>query len=65
MIVLLLLSASLAKYEDLFGKVYDWKREGQSKLRDAIAGADSTLLLLEDGISVKDVTGTIYSIRED
>jgi hypothetical protein len=63
--VLLIIAAVGCKYEDTFGKVYDWKREGQSSLKDAIVGTDSTLLILEDGISVKDAQGRIWSSRED
>jgi hypothetical protein len=57
--VLLLVALATCKYEDTFGRVYDWKREGQSSLKDAIVGTDTTLLVLEDGISVKDANGNI------
>lgn len=60
--LLLLLAVVGCKYEDTFGRVYDWKREGQSSIRDAIVHTDSTLLVLEDGISVKDAHGRIFSL---
>lgn len=53
----MLVALASCKYEDSFGKVYDWKREGQGSFRDAIVGTDSTLLVLDDGISVKDAHG--------
>jgi hypothetical protein len=59
--LLLLLAVVGCKYEDTFGHVYDWKREGQSSLKDAVVGVDSTLLVLEDGISVKDANGNSSS----
>jgi hypothetical protein len=59
LIATLLLTTAAAKYEDSFGKVFDWKRPGQSRLVDSIVGTDSTLLLVEDGIIVKDGLGTL------
>jgi hypothetical protein len=59
LVVALLATFAVAKYESEFGKVYDWRRSGQSKVRDAIVGTESTLLLLEDGLIVKDSQGRL------
>ena len=63
-VVLLLATSAACKYEDTFGRVYDWKREGQSSLRDAIVGTETSLLIKEGGFSVKDVQGRKYSFRK-
>lgn len=58
LIATLLLATAAAKYEDNFGRTFDWKRPGQSRLVDSIVGTESTLLLVEEGIIVKDISGT-------
>lgn len=63
--VLVLLSACLAKYEDQFGKVYDWKKEGFAQPVDAVFNKDSVFLVTETGISVVDFYGRIVSFRQN
>ena len=64
-VLLVLLSSCLAKYEDQFGKVYDWKKEGFAQPVDVVFGKDSMFLVTETGISVVDFSGTIGSSRQN
>lgn len=54
---LLLLASSQCKYEDQFGKVYDWKREGLGQTITTVFSSQTIFLLSARGFVVTDYVG--------
>ena len=57
-------SIALAKYEDQFGKVYDWKKAGLSRPVDAIAGPTGTFLVHADSFTTIDPLGSPTTLTQ-
>lgn len=63
-VLLVLLSSASAKYEDQFGKVYDWKKEGFAQPIDAAVSQNGAFLVTKTGLAVVDGLGTFCSSRK-
>ena len=55
---LVLVATCAGKYEDQFGKVYDWKKEGFSEAEEVIATKQGLFLITKHGFSVVTTLGT-------
>lgn len=60
LLALLLVAACSAKYEDQFGRVYDWKKEGFSEAEEVIATKQGLFLITKHGFSVVSTLGTLH-----
>jgi hypothetical protein len=57
LLVLLVLASAQAKYEDQFGKVYDWKREGFGQTVTTVFSSQTIFLLSKTSFSLIDYVG--------
>lgn len=55
---LVLVATCAGKYEDQFGKVYDWKKQGFSEAEEVVATKQGLFLITKHGFSVVNSLGT-------
>jgi hypothetical protein len=56
--VLVIVASCAGKYEDQFGRVYDWKKEGFSEAEEVVATKQGLFLVTKHGFSVLNSLGT-------